>query len=310
MRLGRISLGATVLAAAAFAADRPVEPAPPVSPTLASPARHYSIKLASLFAAPTLPMGLFLRARIDGGPVLNFLLDSGAQHIVLDKRSAALLGRSAGASLDMVGLGAMDKTARSVGTASVQIGDLVLRNCSLVAVDRKLLEGIDGVIPLALFAGFLVRLDIPRKTLDLDPYPADPPSSAEGYSPVLADNRLLYVEAAVNDSEPGPALLDTGATYSAISPAAARAWKYYRVALPFVSLRVSAGDAEGFLLPPGIRFHVGPHLLFADPAVVVDFSDIDRHHQFAVTGLIGYSALRRYVVTIDYRDSLVRMANR
>jgi hypothetical protein len=57
-------------------------------------------------------------------------------------------------------------------------------------------------------------------------------------------------------------------------------------------------------------FRVGSRVLVADPAVVVDLSDLTRHHHFEISGVLGYPALRDSVVTVDYRDSLVRMARK
>jgi hypothetical protein len=148
------------------------------APRLESPCRHYSLRLNSLLIPQSEPAGwsqeagLFLKARIDGGPVIRLLLDSGAKNIVLDKRTAALLGRSSGSAFEVVGFGSDARAAKRVAGGSVTIGDLTLRDCEVLTVDGKLIEGIDGVIPLALFADFLVRLDLPRKTLELDPYPA------------------------------------------------------------------------------------------------------------------------------------------
>jgi hypothetical protein len=64
---------------------------------------------------------------------------------------------------------------------------------------------------------------------------------------------------------------------------------------------------EGFPLSPGVLFRCGDRVLSADPAVVVDLSSLARHHQFEITGILGYPALRNSIVTIDYRDSLVRI---
>jgi len=65
-----------------------------------------------------------------------------------------------------------------------------------------------------------------------------------------------------------------------------------------------------FQLPAGVRFRCGGRVFSGDPAVVVDLSDFARHHRFEITGILGYPALRNSIVTIDYRDSLVRIEGR
>lgn len=276
---------------------------------LISPPRHYSLKLNTLYTPQASSTGLLVKARINGGPVLRMLLDSGASFVVLDKRAAAASGHLAGSLFELVSLGSTPKPARRGECATVQVGELVLRDCNILAVDTKLLEGIDGIIPMALFAGFLVRLDVPGKTLDLEPYPARPPIVDPAYSPARADHCLLYLASVLNESRSGYVLLDTGATYSAVSEAAARSWNAYRTMSRSIALHGGAGATDGFLLPRGVRFRFGSRVLSADPAVVVDLSDASRHQQFEVDGILGYSALRNSIVTINYRDSLVRIAD-
>src|ERR1022692_240446 len=145
------------------------------SPETGGRYQSHTFKLGSFVIPPSAPAGLILKVRIDGGPVLRLLLDSGAQFIVLDKTAAARSGHSAGSELDLVGVGRRPKTARMAKAGSVRIGDLVFHDCELIVAEGRLLDGIDGVIPLSLFAGFLVRLDIPGKTLDLRPYPPGEP---------------------------------------------------------------------------------------------------------------------------------------
>jgi hypothetical protein len=279
----------------------------PTGPRLESPCRPYSLKLIALFNPQSVPMGLVVKARIGRGPSLRLLLDSGAQHIVLNKWAAAKL-TPAGSTLELVGLGGSDQGAGRLACATVEIGDLALRDCDMLSVKAHLLDGIDGVIPMSLFAGFLVRLDIPKKTLYLDPYPGGALTKGEADSPVRTDNRLLFLEATLNESQAGYILLDTGASYNAVSSAAAaRGWKGYRALSPNLALRGFLAEMGGFLLPPGVRFRFGSRVLSADPAVVVDLDELSRRHQFAIAGILGYPALRRSIVTINYRDELVRL---
>ena len=105
-------------------------------------------------------------------------------------------------------------------------------------------------------------------------------------------------------------MLDTGATFSALSAEAARASRNYWSLANVISLRGSAGGIDGFQLPAGVRFRCGDRVLSGDPAVVVDLSDFARHHRFEISGILGYPALRNSIVTIDYRDSLVRIEGR
>jgi hypothetical protein len=213
--------------------------------------------------------------------------------------------------MELVGLGGSDKEARRLACTTVEIGDLALRDCDMLSVNGRLLEGIDGVVPVSLFAGFLVRLDLPKKTLDLDPYTDAAPANPEEHPHVRADNRLLFLEATLNESQSGYVLLDTGASYNAVSStAAARGWTGYRTLSPVLALRGFIAEMGGFLLPAGVRFRFGSRVVPADPAVVVDLSELSAHHNFPIAGILGYPALRRSIVTINYRDALVNIAEK
>jgi predicted aspartyl protease len=292
MSTGRIAGAVLVAAAIASASDS---------------SGHYSLKLNAVTTPESHTIGVFLKARIDGGPVLRMLLDSGAQHVMLDRHAAAKVGRTDGTDLELVGVGTSSRSCKRAAPGTVQIGDLVLAHCEILVVDGQILEGVDGIIPMSLFAGYLVRLDVPARVLELDAYPPDAPVPDASYLPARTDNRLFFLQTVLNDSRPGYVLLDTGATFSALSPDAARASRNYWSLANTMALRSSAGGIEGFPLPPGVRFRCGPRVFSADPAVVVDLSDFTRHHQFDITGILGYPALRNSIVTIDYRDALVRV---
>ena len=173
-----------------------------------------------------------------------------------------------------------------------------------------MIEGVDGVIPTSVFSDFLVRLDLRNKKLELTPYPTGTPASDAGYLPVRVDRRLFFLRTVLNRSDSGYVLLDTGATYSALSPEAARASRNYWSLASGIFLQSGAGGVEGFQLPSGVRFRFGASEFSADPAVVVDLSDFTRHHLFAITGILGYPAIRNSVVTMNYRDSTVRIEHK
>jgi hypothetical protein len=276
------------------------------STELASPYRPYRLHLTSFVIPPGPPIGVLLKARIDGGPQLRLLLDSGAQSIVLDKRAAARSGYSAGFEVDLVGAGSAAKTARVTYTATVTIEDLVLRHCRTVIVESKLLEGIDGVIPLSLFSGFRIRLDLPGSALDLQPYAPVQAGQEEGFLPARNEDELLFLPATLNDAHDGFVLLDTGSSFNAISHDTARVLKVRQVLSSPVSLLGGVGAIEGYLVPSGVRFRMGTRAVAVDQVVAVDLAGMAGRHRFEVAGLMGFPALRRSVLTINYRDGLVR----
>jgi len=187
-----------------------------------APGGSYRIQLTSFASPPEPPSGLLVRARVNGGPLLRLLLDSGAQHVVLSRRSAAKSGCAGGTDLSLVSPGAaVPSAAKSVRAETIQVGDFVARDVDVLVTDNKVAEGVDGVLPLALFGGFVIRLDMPSKSLDLDPYPEQAPRQT-GDLAAVRNHDLLFVKCQVNGARDGYFLLDTGASYNAISRALAR----------------------------------------------------------------------------------------
>jgi len=275
----------------------------PHAPELASPDRTYSLRLTSYVPAPGQVEGLLLKAGVNGGPLLRLLLDTGAAHVVLSRAAAAKSGFSATSNLALVGFGALPATDVKSGMArSIEIGSLKLRNYPVDVAPDKLPEGLDGVIPVGLFRGFLIRVDLPGKTLELAPYSEEPPA-ADGFVRAVPTRDLLFVPATLNQAHKGYVLLDTGAVCSVISRQAAR--DLNSLFLESEEMQGGSGPIAGRRLASGIRFQIAGRELAADPVMAVDLSSISRFHGFEIAGLVGYPDLRTSVITVNYRDSLV-----
>ena len=142
---------------------RPVD----VRPELVSPYRPYNLKLRTFYPVPSRAAGFLLHTRINGGKPLRLVLDSGAEFIVIGAKAARSASLSGSSEMELVGLGS--RPARMGWAETVEIGPVSFRNCRVAMVDGNVVEGADGVIPLSLFSDFLLRLNLPEKTLGLIP---------------------------------------------------------------------------------------------------------------------------------------------
>ncbi len=285
-------------AASAFAAE-------PHLPSVAAP--QYRIKLGPFVVPPTRTVGLVVTTRINGGPPLRLLLDSGAQYVVLDRKSAMKSGCTGGTDLDLIGAGASAATVVKTQRAeTVQVGDLTLRDVPVLIENRTLADGIQGALPLSIFSGFLIRLDIPAKTLDLLPYP-DQQAPSSGDLRSLSSNHLLFLKGTANDSREGYFLLDTGASYTAISRNMARQLAMPEPLADRVPLQGGTVAIDAALLRGSFRLRFGSRELETQQVVAVDLSTASRYHQLEIAGLIGYPALCNSVVMVSYRDNSVRI---
>ena len=279
----------------------------PPAPHLPGGAASYRIKLDRFVASPNRAAGLLVKARINGGPLLSLLVDSGTQYVVVDRRAALRSHSAGGADLEMIAVGAASAALVKHRTAdTLELGDLKLRGVPMVVVDRPLGDGIQGALPLSIFAGFLIRLDFQTKELDLMRYGAGDAADA-GALPVLSNNHLLFVKGSVNETQLGYFLLDTGAAFTAISRSLARQLAIPEILEAHVPLRGGVGQIDAPLLSGSVRLQFASHQPVMGPVVAVDLSTASRYHGFEILGLIGYSALCDSVLTVNYRDNVIRI---
>jgi predicted aspartyl protease len=270
----------------------------------------YRLKLSPFLAPPTRLIGMIVKARINGGPQLRLLLDSGANLITLDPRAAAKSNCAGGIDLDLVGAGAsVAGSAKQVRVATVEIGPVLMRELPVLISARALAEGIEGILPLSVFSGYLIRLDVPRKTLDLLPYPGASSDRGDNLQ-ALSDNDLLFVRGTVNGRREGYFLLDTGASYVALSKTLARELNLSEALAERVPLQAGTTDLDAPLVRSGVRLHFGARELGAGSVVTVDLSVPSRYHKLDIAGLLGFPALSGSVLVVNYRDGLVRIDSR
>lgn len=252
---------------------------------------------------PSRAGGVLLHVRINGGRSLRLVLDSGAEFLVIGAKTARSLGLSAGPELEMVGLGT--RLARVAVAERVEIGPLSFRNCPVTFVDSTVIEGADGVIPLSLFSGFLLRLNLPEKTLGLIPYPRELDPAVQ-LNQENTRHRLLLVETELNGKQSGYVILDTGAYCSAITREVAGTLGGSHF-VPGVQLAAGTGAADGERVSSTIHFAIAKQDLVPSEVVALDLSNLSRHYGVEVMGVLGYPALINYVLTVDYRNGSVKI---
>jgi hypothetical protein len=277
-----------------------------VAPRVTTGGASYRIKLDRFVVSPNVIAGLLVRARLNGGPLLRLLVDSGSQFVVVDRATALRSRCTGGVDLDLVGAGAASATpAKHLIADTLELGELTLHRVPLIVIDRKVADGIQGVLPLSIFSEFLIRLDFPEKELDLLPYGAgDTDSSAV---PAQLNNQLLFVGGRVNEARDGYFLVDTGAAVTAISKDLAHELHISEILADHVPFRSGVAEIGAPLLSGSVRLQLASHHTVTGPVVAVDLSVASRYHGLPISGLIGYSALCDSILTANYRDRVVRI---
>ncbi len=234
------------------------------------------------------------------------VLDSGAEFIVIGSKEARSVGLSGRSETDLVGL---DSRSASIGQAeNVEIGSVSFRNCPVAIVKGKVVEGADGVIPLSLFSDFIVRLNLPEEKLELIPFPQEGNSDIPPTHGVTKHN-LLLVDTVVDGKRNGYVVMDTGAYCSAISAEVAGTLKGFPLA-PQVRLAAGTGAATGQRVSSTIHFMIADQDLIPDEVVALDLSNLSRHCGVKVVGVLGFPALRPYILTVDYRNHMVKIQSK
>jgi hypothetical protein len=273
---------------------------------LAVPLQPYALKLESFVPSPGAVLGVSLKVRINGGRMLHLLLDSGAEHIVLTRGTARSAGIPAGAKLALVGFGRADANASSSVARMVEVGPLCFRDFPVDVVDHEMVDGADGVLPLVLFSDFMVRLDFPRKVLELTPY-RTAGESQERFTRARAVNAVLFLRTALDELHNGYFLLDTGAAHNAVSRRIANTMGASGDLALRRTVLGASGASEVLAMRSPVHFRTANQEITSDDVVMVDLDTMSRYNGLEVAGLLGYPALKNYVVTVNYRDSLVRM---
>jgi len=169
----------------------------------------------------------------------------------------------------------------------------------VVVVSGALADGIDGVLPLTVFADFVIRLDVGAKTLDLFARSGDPVTSSD------IPSSLLLVRCILNDRHEGYFVLDTGSSYTAISTdLATRMISTGNLGERF-TLQGGTARVEACRVTEVLRLRMGATRLSADPVMAMDLSSASRFHNFPISGLLGFPALRDTVLSVDYRRGSV-----
>ena len=176
--------------------------------------------------------GLFVaRVMIDGRGPYSLLLDTGASVLVLSPAVAEELALPTGGTasgdgtFDVAGAqGTWIDVAQAASVEEVAVGSVTLHGLDAVLIDMSPFERasgmrIDGLLPAAVFDGYLLTFDVPRGTVTLSEgaLPANGPQTL-----ALTDAQLPTVIVDIG-GQPTPVMIDTGSTEFLGLPAADQA---------------------------------------------------------------------------------------
>jgi predicted aspartyl protease len=114
----------------------------------------------------------------------------------------------------------------------------------------------------------------------------------------------LLIPTQVNDSSMMLFLIDTGATTTTISTAAAqKVTKIYRN--DRIRVKGLSGGVDNVYTADKVKLHFSNFSQENQDLLTIDLSNVSRYTGTEISGLLGFAVLRRLEVKIDYRDGLV-----
>jgi predicted aspartyl protease len=266
-------------------------------------------------------------------------IDTGASGLLLTRAVAKSAGLVPELQTKATGIGDQGAAAAFVTHVdSIRIGAMEFKNCmvNVLAQNRSVLDNTDGLIGPDVFRNFVVTLDIPGREFRLGPLPPRPGDSVaqptslttsdenlpqtiadqardryvapemKDWTPVFRSGHFLIFPTMIGDAPVKLFIMDTGAEWGMISPAAAREVTHVS-GDAYTRIQGVSGEVKNVLVADkvGITFanvrQVLPGMTSYDSRILGLPGGVE------ISGLIGFSTLRELILSIDYRDSLVHV---
>jgi tetratricopeptide (TPR) repeat protein len=285
--------------------------------TILAPAPRSSAQPQTMNPGPSMALrGLGLRVKLNEATVKTLLLDTGASGVVIKKSLADKIGARRVSAQSLEGVGSSG--AASGYTAWVDkiiIGDLEFHDCIVRVSMKDNMGDIDGLIGADVFDQYLVTIDFPGRKLLLNQLPQSGPRIA-GEGPGVAETEatpsvtrvfsfghLLLMPTRVGATADGLFFIDTGAFSNIISPGMASQLGQVRdSALP---VQGASGQVKDVHTAPGAVLHFSRYSQPAEDLPAVDLHPQSKDLGTEVSGIVGFSTLRKMKIVINYRDGLV-----
>jgi hypothetical protein len=211
------------------------------------------------------------------------------------------------------------------------------KNCEVEVVDRQIDEMTDGLIGPDVFARWVVTIDIPSRELRLTPMPKRPGDDASNqplrldihgvsgngqdssdgphdryvapdmqtWTKVYRRNHDLIVPVKVNDLPIRLFIMDTGAWTDNLNMDTGR--MLGRLTTSDVETRGLSGFVKhNYVLETPVMLAFAGVKQEVRGIPVLDIGGATRNVGVEISGFLGFKTLREFIISIDYRDNLVK----
>ncbi len=283
---------------------------------LQDPPAQLALRLRGVRMATNGPPSAFVLAvAVNDGEPHNLLVDTAAHGLLISSRMASRSGVSPLLAYRLGGLGNQGRMPASLGWAeSITIGELRLIDCPVIITEKKVGPRWDGIIGTDVLRDFLITLDFPGRSLQLEKLPPREDDEfaydrsgvgRSGFTPVRFIGWKLLARTVLNGGVNANFVIDTGASERLIARRTAQ--RITPLAPSRRGIRGISGavgqtlQAENVVLEfPGLQRP--PETMLA-----VDMAGLSYALGTELGGLIACPQLAETSVTIDYREGLVRI---
>ena len=278
--------------------------------------KEVTLSLIPIYNARRQVVALGLPFKMNSGRTLTLVLDTGA--------SGILVSRSAVDKAELSHLGAAQTTGIGDGGAqrafvavadTCDIGTLHYKTCLVRGAEGalRLTGGEDGLIGTNVFSDYLVKIDFRKQQLHLAPQPPREPNPlgydskgpGDGWTRVFRYGHLLFVPTNLNGKTSGLFLIDTGAVMSNVDSTFARLSTKIHDNSVMRVYGVSGDVKDVFRADKAIITFAG-YKQKNIGLTSFDLNNSAEHHDVRIDGILGFSVLNMFRLTLDYRNGLVK----
>ena len=253
---------------------------------------------------------IIVKARVNRGPQMDFVLDTGSEQTVISRETAARMGIRPIVNILSAGR-RRSRRARARADAARRAGDRVAQSHNVPSIIKNPpLHGLptremESFSPLAL--GMSVIIDYDRQQLVMGDQLPD--ETAEVELP-LRMHRLAMVPGHVQGGA-ASFILDTGGQVISISTDTASGLERGEMRnIPLKVYGASGWDRDAFLMP-GVNLNFTNKIEYKNLSVVVlNLRAPSVLLGFRLGGIVGYKFLSRYRVAINLDKSIVQLQAR
>lgn len=257
-------------------------------------------------------------------------LDTGASGFNLTPRAAEKAHVERIADAYFSGIGDAGEQQGYLGFAeSIQVGDLVFKECYVGVFERSLSSGDDGLMGANVFSQFLVELNFPDQKLLLSKLPEDPAQAGlplgletetvpvsrfhdryvapemKSYFPVYRSGHQLMIPSKLNGQGPVLMLIDTGSPENVLNLDHARLVS--KISNPGTfRMKGLSGEVKDVLRAQDVFMQIAGFNQKLVTVLAVNLDNLGRGIGIQPAGLLGFETLHMLDIKIDYRDGLVQ----